>query len=320
MKKYIVWALIAILAIVSLVVLNTISNRQATNIKIGYIAIGAGLPLFVAESNGYFAEEGLAVELIEFRSSNDIASAAIAGRIDVIGTGATNAMLDANTETGIGFQLFMANNYVKRADQQSTDFVLVAPGSDIDSFLDLRGKPVAVFPGSVGEVFADAVMPILGVSPDELEIVSMAPQQWMPSLKSGSVVAIAGAVEPFASQILADGEGLVLVDGYYAELMPSVPASGAWFVSGKLDRDEEEAIYRAFEKSIDYIEAEPIRAKRSLLSYTNIDPEILEQIRLQDWTLSREDDTRDSATEFAKLFFQSGGLQREPIDDDWIWK
>jgi len=72
-------------------------------VKIGYLAIGAGLPLFVAEEEGFFAEQSVEVELIEFRSSNDIASAAVAGRIDVIGTGATNAMLDANTARMLAF-------------------------------------------------------------------------------------------------------------------------------------------------------------------------------------------------------------------------
>jgi len=320
MKKYgflaIALALLAALAFWALAP----KTAQNETVKIGYLAIGAGLPLFVAEQEGYFSQRGIEVELIEFRSSNDVASAAIAGRIDVVGTGATNAMLDANLQTNAGFRLFLANNYVKRPDGQSTDFVLVSSSSNVSTFADLEGETIAIFPGSVGEVFAEAVVPKLGLSIDDVDLVSMAPPQWMPALKSGNVSAILGAVEPFATQMLAEGAGRILVDGYYAELMPSVPASGAWFVEGRLDRGTEEQVFSAFEDAIEFIDQNEAVARSALAGYTSISESLLSEIRLQDWTMLDDAGTRQAALEFAEIFARTGGIQEAPGDDSWLWE
>lgn len=296
------------------------SEQQDEPVKIGYLAIGAGLPLFVAEQKGYFEEEGLNVELIEFKSSNDIASAAVAGRIDLIGTGATNAMLDANSETGAKFRLFLVNNYVKRPAAGSTDFVIARAGSGVKSFVDLKGSTVAIFPGSVGEVFASAVVPKLGLQTDDLATVSMAPPQWLPALQSGSIDAVLGAVEPFATQIIEDGVGEVIVDGYYAELMQSVPASGAWFIEGALTNEQERGFVAAFGKALKDIRDDEKGARPALSAYTSISDDLVKKIRLQDWMLITEDGVSESALSFAQAFYDAGGIQELPQDNSWLWQ
>ncbi|MFU7529313.1 ABC transporter substrate-binding protein [Qipengyuania sp. ASV99] len=289
-------------------------------IKVAYLPIGAGLPIFVAEEQGFFDEQGLSVDLIEFKTSNDIAAAGLSGRVDVIGTGATNAMLDANSNANGQFRLFLANNYVKRADGQSTDFVIARSDSNVENYADFKGRTVAIFPGSVGEVFLAAVSPKLGLEPDEVETVAMPPAQWLPSLQSGSIDGVFGAVEPFATFILDEGVGEIIVDGYYAELMPDVPASGAWFISQKLTEDEERRFYAAIQKAVRFIATDEVAARQALAGYTAIPAEKLSRIRLQEWRMSGDDGMSETLRTFAETFYRQGGLAEQPTSDDWIWK
>ncbi len=321
MKKFLIPMLLILLAIIGGAYWVAQSNQTDNDpIKVAYLPIGAGLPIFVAEEQGFFDEQGLSVDLIEFKTSNDIAAAGLSGRVDVIGTGATNAMLDANSNANGRFRLFLANNYVKRADGQSTDFVIARSGSNIENYGDFKGRTVAIFPGSVGEVFLAAVSPKLGLEPDEVETVAMPPAQWLPSLQSGSIDGVFGAVEPFATFILDEGVGEIVVDGYYAELMPDVPASGAWFISQKLTKDEERRFYAAIQKAVQFIATDEVAARQALAGYTAIPAEKLSRIRLQDWRMSGDDGMSDLLSTFAEAFYRQGGLAEQPTSDDWIWK
>jgi NitT/TauT family transport system substrate-binding protein len=323
MKKYILAAIALIIAIgVAIWFINY--NKQEPNevkeVKVGYLAIGAGLPIFVAEKNGYFDEQGLDVQLVEFKTSNDVAAAGLSEQIDVVGTGATNAMLDANSNAGGKFQLFLLNNYVKRPDGQSTDFVLSKNGDAIKQFSDFKGKTVAIFPGSVGEVFLKSVAPKLGLKPEDLKVVSMAPPQWMPALESGSIDGVFGAVEPFATQMLKSGTAKIVVDGYYAELMPAVPASGAWFIENRLSRDEQARFYAAIKKATLFIRSNEAEARTALGDFTPTPKDQLTEIRLQDWRLIEESGASKSAQDFALIFHQNGGISQLPATDSWLWK
>jgi len=319
MKK-IFFALVILIVLGSVLLLSRQNNvKDIDVVKVGYLPIGAALPLFVAEENGHFKENGLIVELVEFKSSNDVAAAAKAKRIDLVGSGATNAMLDANSETDAGLVLFSVNNYLKRPNLQSTDFVFVNKNSEIQNFTDLRGKTVAIFPGSVGEVFSRAIMPKLGVSVDEVNKVPMAPTQWIASLKTGSVDAVVGAVEPFATIMIASGDFRIIHDGFYGELSPKVPASGAWFVDGHLKDEVELKIVSALSLAIKDIESDPLTSKMILTKYTSIEKEIASEIRLQDWMMIDQAGAKDSAKALALTFYELGGIQELPKNDEWLW-
>ena len=319
-KLFVLFALVILILLGSYLLFSRqYAIKDIDVVKVGYLPIGAALPLFVAEENGHFKKNDLIVEFVEFKSSNDVAAAAKAKRIDFVGSGATNAMLDANSETDAGLVLFSVNNYLKRPNLQSTDFVFVNKNSEIQSFKDLNGKTVAIFPGSVGEVFSKAIMPKLGVDINDIKKVPMAPTQWIASLKTGSVDSVVGAVEPFATIMINSGDFRVIHDGYYGELSPKVPASGAWFIDGHLEEEVEVKIVNAISSAISDIESDPLASKIILTKYTSIQKDIASEIRLQDWEMINEAGVKDSAKALALTFYDLGGIQENPKNDDWLW-
>lgn len=63
--------------------------------KIGILPFSSFLPLYIAQAEGYFAKQGLDVELVEFTRQADIIPALITKQIDVTGLAVDAALLSA---------------------------------------------------------------------------------------------------------------------------------------------------------------------------------------------------------------------------------
>ncbi len=55
----------------------------STTVRVGYLTVTSGLPLFVGIEQGYFKEEGITIESQLFQTSNQLADALLANRIDM---------------------------------------------------------------------------------------------------------------------------------------------------------------------------------------------------------------------------------------------
>ena len=314
-RAILILIVVAITLTAGYLVLDLRKAENSDSIKVGYLAISATTPLFVGIEEGIFDKYGLDLELVEFRTSNEIVAAAAVGRIDFIGIAATNAAIDAMNETGSQFQLFLVNAYVKRPDLQSSDFLIGQPG--VDSFEALRGKTIAFMPGSIGRVFAEEIFPANGITIDEIDYVEMSPPQWLPAFRAGQIDAVT-ALEPFGTMIMENTDFSMIVDGYYAEVLPRVPVSGAWFIADALTKEQESSFVAAYAEILKRIESDRNIATSSLAKYTNFPPEIINRIRLNEWYLINDDDSRKSANDFAILFARNGGIGSLP-QEGWLW-
>jgi len=293
---------------------RTIESEK--NIKIGYLAIAGSLPLFVGKDNNFFKEEGLNVELIRFKSSNEIAIAASTKQIDMIGIGATNAVIDASVTTGIGFKAFLLNGYTKKTStEKATDYLLGREGINLDN---LKGKKVAFFPGSISRVFANLILPKYGLTINDIEYIEMSPPNWISALDSGAIDAVT-AVEPFAQLMLDKNIAHILIDGYYAEVMNDVPLSGGWFIENHLSNEIENKLYKAYQKSLNLIKDNRKKALSSFDNYTKITPKIYEAIGLNKWRLISEEGASKSLEEFIQLLNKNDAVKFSK-SNNYIWK
>jgi NitT/TauT family transport system substrate-binding protein len=65
------------------------SGAHAESIKVGILKVGASGPLYLAQERGYFAAEGLTVELANFGAGQAVAVAVASGDVDIGVTGLT---------------------------------------------------------------------------------------------------------------------------------------------------------------------------------------------------------------------------------------
>lgn len=178
-------------------------QNHLEKVRIGYLPIAAGLPLFVALEKGYFQEAGFDPELHRFASSNDLGTAGAADQIEALMPFALNAAFDIGAVSGIHHRLFGINIY---SDQPPhiVDSLVIRRGLQISSLADIRGKRVGAFPGSVTKIFVENILAANGVKPGEYTYLELGPKDWQAALTAGSVD-VASVMEPQLSQITADG-------------------------------------------------------------------------------------------------------------------
>lgn len=322
MKKRLVWigicvflAVVAIFAATQFAVIK--SHTKKPTVRIGYVNLAASLPLFVAHDAKLFEEEGLAVEMIEFKSGNDLAVAGATKQLDVMATLATNAAIDAMSTSNSRFRVFMVNTYKPANDQGlATDYLLARPGLNIG---DLRNRTIAFFPGSVSRVAARIVLRKHGLNEKDYRYLELSPPQWLPSLKSGQIDAVLG-IEPFATQIMDEGVAVPVIRGFLNEMSPTPPLSAFWFTANLEDAHTQDAVVKVFRKAVSQIEQDNRQSRDILTKRTAIAPDVASRITLNDWRFVDDPDVINALEKFVQVLGEEQAIKPAPPSSEWIWQ
>jgi len=150
--------------------------------------------IFVAQENGYFASEGLRVEIQPHTSGKAALDATLLGRAH-LGTVADVPIMFAvmnNQPVSVIATIFTAekdHGIVARKDQ------------GIDAPADLKGKRIGVTLGTSGHFFLDAFLNRYKLSTTEVTILALKPEELSNALIRGDLDAVV-TWEPFLSALL----------------------------------------------------------------------------------------------------------------------
>ena len=158
------------------------------------LAVSSGpvsLPIYVAESNGYFKDEGLELRLRECASGRECHRWLVDGAVDV----ATAAELVVATDTGTRHDLAI----IATISTSSYQIKLVARRSaQIAEAPQVRGKRIGTVLGSSAQYFLDNWLVFNDIDPRSVDIVGLAPDRIVRALQDRAVDAVA-IWEPLAS-------------------------------------------------------------------------------------------------------------------------
>jgi NitT/TauT family transport system substrate-binding protein len=202
MKRTIAIALLLILATTTAAFPG--SARAADKIVFGVLPVMQALPLFVAQEKGLFADEGVEVELIPFRSGLEKDAAMAARQTQgYFGDMLTSIILGANQ-----MPVSMVATIFNTTGDQRMFAVLAAPGTGKPSLTDLARKGIA---GSSNTVIEYVTAKLLeketpGADLNMIETKNILAR--MPMLLQGQV---AGAVLPEPLVTLVEGKGATVV-------------------------------------------------------------------------------------------------------------
>lgn len=202
MKRTIAIALLLILATTTAALPG--SARAADKIVFGVLPVMQALPLFVAQEKGLFADEGVEVELIPFRSGLEKDAAMAARQTQgYFGDMLTSIILGANQ-----MPVSMVATIFNTTGDQRMFAVLAAPGTGKPSLTDLARKGIA---GSSNTVIEYVTAKLLeketpGADLNMIETKNILAR--MPMLLQGQV---AGAVLPEPLVTLVEGKGATVV-------------------------------------------------------------------------------------------------------------
>lgn len=147
----------------------------AVRVRLGNVGGVSSAGFFIGAEKGYFAQEGLQVEMVNFRSAADTIAPLSAGQLEVAGgspsAGLFNAML-----RGIPIKIVADQNSVIRGRSSGAAVVrkdLMDSGT-IKDYPDLKGKKVALNATGVStEILMEKLLAKGGLTSKDVEIITM---------------------------------------------------------------------------------------------------------------------------------------------------
>lgn len=176
-------------------------------LRLGVIPVEDNFPFFVAEAEGLFAENSLAVELLSFNSARDRDTALQAGEID----GEVADIVAAALISKGGTPVKIVSLTMGMTPAEGRFALLVAPGSGIDSPAALKGEAVAVSQHTIIDYVNYRLLTAAGLKPEEITTTNVPAIPERLQLLLGGAVQAALLPDPMAT--LAEKQGAkVLLD------------------------------------------------------------------------------------------------------------
>jgi len=162
---------------------------ESVTLQAGYLPIGPYLPVYVAIARGYFAGQGLQVELQSFRTGAEMVAPLSLGQLDFgggeVGTAFYNAVHQGLDVRAVLSQSFLTNenSYLPLVVRKD-----LYDAGTLDSLAELKGKKIAVntLRGIVEWVAASALQ-AGGLSVDDAELVVIPFPEMAQALQNSAV-------------------------------------------------------------------------------------------------------------------------------------
>lgn len=217
---------------------------EEVTLNVAYMANwGALWAVATADAKGYFAEEGITLNLTVFEDGPTEIAAMESGSMDVayIGPGAHKLCSTGNAE------VFLL--------QHLGDGDCIIGLNGIKTLEELKGKKIGYAAGTSSETILTTALDSVGLTMDDVDALSMDATALTTAALSGAVDAVA-AWSPFSLTILAEAENAtdICSNVDFANLV----SPGSWVVNPKWADENEEVLVRfirAMYKGMDYAAA-----------------------------------------------------------------
>ncbi len=226
-------------------------KKEDPSLKIGLLPILDVLPIYVADQEGYFKEQGIQVELVPFASALERDTALQSGQID----GEINDLISAALLNKDGDGVRVVRVAMRATPDKAMFAILAASSSDIQSPADLAGVEIAVSTNTVIEYVTDQILTAEGLPSEDIAKTEVSKIPVRLELLDKGQVQAATLPEPLASLALKQGARLVVDDTTHPDVSQSV-------VSFRLKtlKDKPNTVKKflaAYEKGVEALNSDP---------------------------------------------------------------
>jgi NitT/TauT family transport system substrate-binding protein len=301
---------IAVVAVLLLtIIIVNLDSTDSNKVRIGHLGISPDIATYIAVENGYYAEQGLQVELLKLETSNQLADSLIAGHIDVASILSSPSVFAVEqNQPGT----FRAIGVFLTSKKYPFLYILARMNdSSINSIADLKGKKIGLFPGTTTQAQLRYALKQNGMDPGDVEMISLAPNLHLAALSSGSVDALF-SLEPIPT--IGELKGITKKIDILENYLPDPGYNALTLVTKEYAAKNPEIVKRlqkANDKAIDYIRKYPSKAKLILTKYTSLTPDIAAETGIGYHLKSTEKKDISKAQEYADLLYREGELKRD---------
>ncbi|TCL74164.1 NitT/TauT family transport system substrate-binding protein [Hydrogenispora ethanolica] len=231
------WVRLSLVMLVVLLVGSAVFAKPAKRISIRVAyhphIVGAGTVL-IAQEKGYFEDENLDVQLVQFTSGPPELAAMASGDIDI-------------GYLGVGAHVFAAKGQCKILVMDSTDIsnlIIATKKSKIRSLKDLYGKTVAVPKGTTADMIFGLACKKANLDVSKINVINMDVAGAVAAFVADRIDA-AAIWEPFVSEIKRiKGKNNVVQLLHSKEFVPKAIFPQSWVATPKFLENNREATIR----------------------------------------------------------------------------
>lgn len=235
-------------------------------IKVGYLhTLAVDGQFWIGVHKGYFKEQGLEMEPIQFTSGIPLMQALSGGSVDVAIMG---AVISNFPSRGVG-KVFLINDI-----EYDTAMLFARPETGVKSIKDIKGKKIATVKGTTAHVFLHTALKANGLnSTKDVDIVSMDMAGAVSAFISNAVPFVC-TWAPFHVMIRQKVPGAVLLSSA-KDFYPNSAIIGGWVATNKFyaeRKDLLEKIVIAWAKANDELVSNPAASIKFIheKAYSNI--------------------------------------------------
>ena len=272
--KITLWIVFTIVLLGGLLVLvnKAKSPKQLEHVTIGIQTSPAMALVMIAKDKGFFVEQGLEVELKEFTAGKFALEAFLGGSLDFSISGDVPVTLAALQ----GNKFVVPAQVVAKTQNEVRVVARKEAGLDTaDEYFKAKKRKLATSIGGGPEFFTYELLNKIGISKDQIEIISQSPKDMPAALISGSVDAIA-IFDPFAyiSEKQLGNKSITFTDeSIYSELYVIAARQ-----SVKEDSRNLEKVLKGLVEAENFVKTNPEEAKDIVMKYTKLDKDTINGI------------------------------------------
>lgn len=292
------------LSLAGLTLLGAQQLAHAQSLKVGYLPITGHGKFFVAKDRGFFDQEGLEVELVEFQNSADGLNAIIAGKLDTGSFGTTAPVAHAAKGTRIkiiGGIMGEDASIIARPEQ----------AAGLSELKNLRGKKIATVRMASGDAVLRGALKDAGLNwKTDVQIFELKnPPAVLESVKSGQVDA--GVVwGPF--DLRAEEQGLKVV-ARSKTLQPGHPCCRLVVTEARIkDTVTWQKFLRAILKAEKYAAENRKETIDSIAKYVKLDRKLLWDGYYTPYLDQSTDPNKNGVNHFADVMLNSEFINNKP--------
>ncbi|CAN5730694.1 hypothetical protein BH20CHL1_BH20CHL1_03870 [soil metagenome] len=282
------------------------TGGELTSITVGNVPVLIYAPVMIALDKGYFAEQGLDVQLEPLAGGADMVTLTANGDFDIGIGGAGPAFFNA-IDRGIDLKIIAPLHFER--PPQATPLVVSRErfeSGELTEVSDLEGMNVAVNARGATEYWLDTVLRTAGLTIEDIELQTLGFPDVPAALESG---ALDGAMlgEPLATRAVQEGLVTIIADDFISDFQPTF----VW-VNPQFAEENRELVVGFL---IAYLQAsrdmigddwDSDENLAILEEYTTVDPDLTREASRSYWEPNGEINAQDLET--LQAFFAERGL------------
>jgi NitT/TauT family transport system substrate-binding protein len=273
------------------------NGPETANLTIGVLPIVDVAPVYLAEKEGFFKQEGLTVKFQQAQGGAALIPAMVGGDVQIAFSNYVSLFLAKNR----GIDLSIIAEGVRAKPGFSGVFVM--PDSPIKTPADLAGKRIAVNTlNNVGDVAISAVLSQQGVDPKTVKFVEIPLPDMGPTMQRGEVDA-SWVVEPFTTQMKTTLKARSIIDPFSGPT-DGLPVAGYAVTKRFADQNPKTiaAFLRALDKATSEADSDPSKVAGVVPTYTGIKATTASQFTLPAYTATPDATALQRVADLMKQF------------------